>query len=213
MKKLLIVLLFTLILTGCNNTISLDFNDKIDAKIELSFSLGDYMNHVNEPTNKENLKYSIDAIVSEARPLNNSYDELFTTAILNNTGDNYTGEYAYSYTYSNFKNNTILERCFENVIYEEDDNTIHILLNGDSICAPFKLKIKSDNRMILNNSTEKVKGEYVWDVKDKENDIRFDISKNIVESKEFKISNIIYIVLVVILIILIYLFNKKVKNS
>lgn len=213
MKKLLILLLFTLVLTGCNNTLSLDFNDKIDAKIELSFSLGDYMNNVNEPTNKENLIYSIDAIKSEARPLKDSYDIFFTTEVLNKEGDNYTGEYTYSYTYSNFKNNTILDKCFENFIYEEDDNAVHIYLNGESMCAPFKLKVKSDNRMLLNNSTDKNKGEYIWEVKDKENDIRFDISKAPIEAKEFKTSNIIYIILAIILSAGVYFLNKKLKNS
>ena len=128
-------------------------------------------------------------------------------------GNNYyIASYEYDYNYNNFVNNTILNKCFENFNVKQDTDNIYIKMGGKSICAPFKLSVKADNRMINNNSNNIIDNEYNWNINEYNNDIYMVISKNITNNNSF---NILYLVLFFIgigLIVLLYYLNDVINK-
>ena len=102
MKKILIIVLFVFILTGCNNVVSVDFNSNIDTKINVSFTLDEYKQYSGSLSDRENLDEEIDAIISEMRPISDNYDEMFKENSMNRNGYTYTGEFEYTYNYANY---------------------------------------------------------------------------------------------------------------
>lgn len=211
MKKVFIIILFCFILTGCNNKYSIDFNDKIDTTIDFSFSSSEYKNQMNS-TSKD-IDPDVKAMISEMRPLTDSYDELFEEVKLNDSNYSYEGTYKYTYTYSNFVKNAMIERCFEYPVIEDDDKKIYVYLSGNSDCAPFELNVKADSRMLTNNAEIKKDGQYIWNVKKENNDIRFYISKEPVNNSIISTKNIIYIILGVITTVSIIIYSKKIKGK
>ena len=153
MKKLLIILLLCFIVTGCNNVVSFDFNDEIDTKIELSFTVSDFKKYTNNKS--DDIKDSIDAMIGDANPIVDSYDVSFIQKSFKKVNDNYSGEFEYTYTYDNFKDNAIFVRCFETAVIDEDDKKIYVYLKGNSICAPFQLVVTSDGRLLNNNASKR----------------------------------------------------------
>ncbi len=203
MKKGLILILICFILAGCTNKLTIDFNDKIDTKIEFSFTEVEY--------NQSGM--DIEAIINEARPIKDSYDEIYKEVSYSDQNGNYKGEYSYTYTYDNFKENDILKRCFEYAAVEEDDKTIFIYLKGKSECAPFTLNVKADNRMMSNNADEKSNNEYIWNVQKENNDIHFNISKEILKNNIFTLQNILFVLVGIGIVIGIIYLKKKQKNN
>ena len=212
MKKILIVVLFVFILTGCNNVVSVDFNSNIDTKINVSFTLDEYKQYSGSLSDRENLDEEIDAIISEMRPISDNYDEMFKENSMNRNGYTYTGEFEYTYNYANFRYSELFNRCFDSFVVDEEDNLIHIFLKGDSICAPFTLKVKAVDRMLNNNADSSNKGEYTWEVKKEDNEIKFDISKNPIEPSGLSTKSIIYVIIAIIMGIAAFIFSGKLKK-
>ena len=209
MKKVFIIMLCCFFLAGCSSKYSIDFNDKIDTKIEFSFSKSEFKERMKDDSKE--VEDEINAIISEVRPLTDSYEDMFEEVSNENNGYSYSGEYSYSYTYSNFVNNAILNRCFEFPVIEEDDNKIYVYLSGKSECAPFDLRVKADNRMVKNNADSKKDNVYIWEVKESNNDIQFNISKVEVKKSIIKTSHIIYIGSAIIIALAFFFLKKKGK--
>ena len=80
MKKILIVIM-CFILVGCTNSISLDFNSKVDADVKFSFTASEFIKHQGSEEyaeyNNAEIAEEIEAIINEARPIKDNYDELF----------------------------------------------------------------------------------------------------------------------------------------
>ena len=200
MKKIIILFSIILILSGCNNSLTINFNDKINTKIEL---------HI--PIKDDNTQDKIQAILSEARPLKNSYDEMFKETKLSTSNVIYEAEYEYDYTYSNFKDNKVLSSCFEYSSIQDLDDKLYINLSGNSNCSTFKLTIKADKRMLENNAQEKTNDEYIWNINEENNDVEFYISKD-KTNNSLSTWNIISIILAIILGLLLFIFKNKIKK-
>lgn len=211
MKKSLIILICCFILAGCNNTLSLDFTNQIETKVNFSFTANEYKEY--RGADASDVSGEIEAIINEARPLNDSYDELFEEISYSGNNDYYEGEYKYTYTYSNLKDSALLKRCFEYAAIEEENNILHIYLKGNSDCAPFSLKVKADNRMLSNNSNDKNGNEYIWKVEKENNDIWFNISKDIVKKNFFSFKNIVCILLGILIVVGIIILKKRSKTN
>lgn len=217
MKKMLVLILMVILLTGCSNSVTLDFKENINTKINLSFSLDEYKNAMyknsNELLDDEEAISSIEALrTDEKDAFINGNTELYkeNNFIVNN--NYYTASYEYDYNYINFSNNTILNKCFENFNVKQDTNNIYIKMSGKSICAPFKLSVKADNRMINNNSNNINNNEYSWNINAYNNDVYMVISKNITTNNSF---NILYLILFFIgigLIIALYYLNDVINK-
>ena len=216
MKKILIVIM-CFILVGCTNSISLDFNSKVDADVKFSFTASEFIKHQGSEEyaeyNNAEIAEEIEAIINEARPIKDNYDELFEEVKYDSKDDKFEGEYKYKYTYDDFVNNTIFTKCFEYSAVEEVNNSLYVYLKGKSDCAPLELRVKASGRMVSDNANKKSKGEYIWEVKEKDNDIQFKISRSRKISKLFSFSNFFYIILAVGAVFGIIYLNKKTKKQ
>ena len=207
MKKLIILLLFCFIISGSNNTLSFDFNDEINTKVEVSFTAMEFKEHSN--IKSEDVSKDIDAMINDARTIVDSYNESFIQKKFENKGDKYQGEFEYTYTYNTFKDNAIFTRCFETSVIDEDEKNIYVYLKGESICAPFTMKVKADGRMINNNASKIKKGTYIWSVEENNNDIYFNISKEKVSNSSSITSHAFSIILLFIIIGALFFIKKK----
>ena len=224
MKKIIFIVLVLFCLTGCDNNVELEFNEDIKAEVKFSFTVDEYKTHANEKnlTDKE-AKSRIDSIIAFRNAFTDPYSELFEEKTYMNNGNYYNGIFEYTYTYENFNDNSVLNNCFEDFAVEENEESIYILAKGTSNCAPFKLVVKADNRMLSSNEHEKDDNEYIWNIKEKDNDIYMAISKiaidqdNIVEPKDkaalFSGADLIYLLIALAIVVAVVVIKKKNKES
>lgn len=216
MKKLILMFLAIFLLTGCSNTISFDFNDNIDAKVDLSFTLSEYKAYSAAKSNvfsdDEEARSSIDAIRFDNEAFDSNNSALFEEKKFITDGNNYNASYEYTYTYSNFLHNSVLNNCIEYFTVENDDESIYVSLKGNSSCGPFKLSIKAKDRMINNNAKNINGDEYIWNINATNNDVYFAISKTPNSSSSISVLYVIYFLIGIALAFVAYMFKKKKNN-
>ena len=225
MKKLVFIFLLLFCLTGCANSVELDIAEDIKTKVSLSFTLEEYKTSLSDSNlTDEEVKSRIDSMFDFRHAFTDPYSDLFEEKSYENNGNSYSGVYEYTYTYSNFNDNSVLNNCFEYFGVQEDKNRLYIFATGKSTCAPFKLIVKADNRMVSSNENSKDGNAYIWDVKEKDNDISIIISKTVIkeptvkqeaktETKTFNAVDIVGIVIAIIVVIVALFVNKKFKES
>ena len=219
MKKILFIFLILFCLTGCDNSIEFDFSEDIKAKVSLSFTLDEYKAHLDEPNlDDAEVKSRIESIMNFRNALTDPYSDLFEEKSFVNNGNNYNGVYEYTYSYSNFNDNSVLNNCFEYFGVQEDNNSLYIFAEGKSKCAPFKLVVKADDRMLYSNENVKNGNLYIWNIQELNNDIymvisKTNTSKTEVESSSFNVMNIIYLVIALIIGVVAFILKKKIKES
>jgi hypothetical protein len=212
MKKLIFIFLILFFLTGCNNSVEFDFNEDIDANINLSFTLDEYKKY-SDLEDEDELKSSIDAIRDDREAFVVGNHELFEEKSFINNNNYYNASYEYTYTYANFANNSVLNICFEYFGTKEDEKTIYLSLKGKSMCAPFKLIVKADNRIINSNENIKQGNEYIWNIQELNNDIYIAISKTEIVSSSFNVLNLIYVITAIVIGVVTFILNKKFRES
>lgn len=219
MKKIVIIFLMLFCLTGCANSVEFDFDKDIKTKVSLSFTLDDYKAHIDEKNISDaEARSRIEALIDFRNAFTDPYSDLFEEKSFVNNGRNYKGVYEYTYTYSNFNDNSVLNNCFEYFGVEEEDDSLYIFASGESKCAPFKLIVKADDRMLSSNEDDKKENEYIWNVKELNNDIYMVISKTTISETKakpnfFNVMDLICIVIALIIGVAAFIINKKFKES
>lgn len=219
MKKIVIIFLLLFCLTGCANNVELDFNEDIKAKVSLSFTLDEYKTHSEEKNLSDaEAKSRIESLIEFRNAFTDPYSDLFEEKSFENNGKYYKGVYEYTYTYSNFNDNSVLNNCFEYFGVEEDEESIYILAKGESKCAPFDLIVKADDRMLSSNENDKDGELYIWNIQKLNNDIYMAISKTAIDKTEkehnlFSVMDIIYLLVALIIAIVALVLKKKIKNQ
>jgi len=205
MKKVILVLLIMILLSGCSANVNFEFKeDKIDSSITSDFTISDYYNYSNtgeddlltdEQKEKDFLGYKESLIIPAFKDnMENKYIEL----VFDSSNYNYNVDYRYQYNYNNFKNNYIFN-CFDNFEYSEDDNFYNIKLTGKYNCtAGFKLNISSVKGISNSNSTDINDNIHSFDVNEDNNNIVFSINKEEVTS-----TNILSTIRVIVFVLLI----------
>jgi len=215
MKKILLIFCIMFLLTGCSNSVNFDFKDNIDMKINLSFTLNEYKAYSNRNSNPfsddEEARSSIEAIRNDSEAFINGNNVLLNEKSFINNGNNYLAVYEYTYSYSTFSKNSILNSCFDFFGVEEDNDNVYVSLSGNSVCAPFKLSIKADNRMINNNSNNIQNNEYIWNIKEKDNNVYFAISKTPMNDMTINSLYIVYFILGLVIAFIAYIIKKRNK--
>jgi len=224
MKKIVFIFLMLLCLTGCDNSVEFDFNEDIKAKVSLSFTLDEYKVRLDEQNlDDEEVKSRIESIIDFRNAFTDPYSDLFEEKSFVNNGKDYNGVYEYTYTYSNFNDNSVLNNCFEYFGVQEEKNNLYIFAKGKSKCAPFKLIVKADDRMLSSNENIKNGNLYIWNIQELNNDIYMVISKTAIsnptisktkaESSFFNVMDLIYLVIALIIGVVAFILNKKFKES
>ena len=215
MKRIILLLIFVFLLTGCSVNYNLDiksdvFTERIDADVlekELTeddkLSITSFANH------------NINAFFSNE----NGY---YLKKVEENNGK-YNITLSYDYDPNSFSDSNILNNCFNDAKFEETDNYYYLSAYGDFNCQyakKIKVNITSEFAALENNA-KKVEGNtYTWYLEEgKEADIFLILSKN-VKGKEisknkfadkFEIIGAIVFIILVAIVLLIYF--KKYKKD
>lgn len=222
MKKIVFIFLMLFCLTGCANSVEFDFNEDIKAKVSLSFTLDEYKARLAEPNLKdEEVRSRIESIIEFRNAFTDPYSELFEEKSFATNGKNYKGVYEYTYTYTNFSDNSVLNNCFESFGVQEDKEKIYIFAEGKSKCAPFKLIVKAEDRMVSSNENSKDGNLYIWNIKELNNDVymvisKATLSKPIIVSEKSSflgVMDLVCIIIAVIIGVVVFVLNKKFKES
>ena len=217
MKKILLITVTMLFLTGCTVNYNLEIDgDNLNEVITGSVTKEEY--EVKESDNGENLIYDL---------FNNDRDALFDEEspylrILEDKGKTINYNFSYLYNY-NFDRSTIINTCFEYHIIDETEDYYYIKLSGRFYCMysdKININVTSNNAVLENNATKVDGNVYSWVIKnDKDVDILLNVSKKMKHSdnNKLKVMNtfqiIGLIVLVVLCIITIFLYKKKNRNE
>ena len=177
MKRIIVVLISLLLLTGC----TIDYNlviDKDSIKETITGTASKEEYEVREEDSGLNLFYTY--INDDINPLI-SGDGLYTKDINEiDNGINYKYDFIYK---NNYDKSKIINACFENSNVKETDTYYSIELSGEFYCL-YSDKININvisNYVVLENNAKEVNGnKYSWVIDDSSNvNIFLNISKEI----------------------------------
>lgn len=217
MKKILLITVTMLFLTGCTVNYNLEIDgDNLNEVITGNVTKEEY--EVKETDNGENLIYDLfnndqDALFDEESPYLRTLEDKGKTI-------NYNFSYLYNYSFDRSK---IINTCFEYHMIDETEDYYYIKLSGRFYCMysdKININVTSNNAVLENNATKVDGNVYSWVIKnDKDVDILLNVSKKMKHSdnNKLKVMNtfqiIGLIVLVVLCIITIFLYKKKNRNE
>lgn len=215
MKRIIVVLISLLLLTGC----TIDYNlviDKDSIKETITGTASKEEYEVREEDSGLNLFYTY--INDDINPLI-SGDGLYNKDINEiDNGINYKYDFIYK---NNYDKSKIINSCFENSNVKETDTYYSIELSGEFYCL-YSDKININvisNYVVLENNAKEVNGnKYSWVIDDSSNvNIFLNISKEIKyeESSKTKFISTFQLVGLIIFVVLtgITYFLYRKKNS
>ena len=220
MKKIILLFMFTILLTGCSCDYELNISDdKVveNVDITLPYSMdSDDRNKFLDYTKIDNL-----AVVGG---LDNPYYDMSARA------DNYGDVYNFNYSYDKehpIKNARAMKSCFEKYKVEETSSYYMFVFRGEFKCKykfdDVNITVKTNNEVPKHNSTDydEKEGVYRWKI-DSSNasdvDIKLLVQKDKYPEKIKEQSNNLFINIFLIVGILVsivggIIFTKKVLNA
>lgn len=215
MKRIIVVLISLLLLTGC----TIDYNlviDKDSIKETITGTASKEEYEVREEDSGLNLFYTY--INDDINPLI-SGDGLYTKDINEiDNGINYKYDFIYK---NNYDKSKIINSCFENSNVKETDTYYSIELSGEFYCL-YSDKININvisNYVVLENNAKEVNGnKYSWVIDDSNNvNISLNISKEVKyeepsKTKFISTFQLVGLIIFVVLTGITYFLYRK-KNS
>lgn len=213
MKKIILLLITIILLTGCNATYDINIkNDKISDTIKVF----EKNNIVQNATNEQTKKFS-DTIGD----WENGYDyyqrELYTT-------DEVTGyKYTYDFNYEEYDAMSELRKCYKELSFEYD-NQINLKTSNEFLCANYyknvdslEINITSEYHITNSNADKQENNKHTWIINKnnyKNKPIQISINKNkkaLKKEKETKIEikSILAIIAFIILILILKIRKKE----
>ena len=235
MKKYLIIIIFLLLLTGCDVTYNITVDNNIEELTNFYFEESDYNYDTyyddyggdNLPS-YSNINEFVDSIFNKnylAFDGNFNNQELYNVQRINN-GISLN----YSYKYENFDKSSILNYCGDIVEYQAVNDIVNISVIDFSNCFlqvygshlnNLTINVKSDLKVLENNADEVNGNVYTWKMSkvnfyDKKLNIK--IKKDIVSNKKSTINYTFIFVVLVILIVLVtilifYIFKRRKESN
>ena len=217
MKKIILVIICTVCLTGCTLNYEIDFgrtiiNESINA--EMDGNIYDVASSIDGDG-----FYIEKELVEGKIPSLKGYKDYYSRKIKVN-GNKSLVDLNYKYTYDDYENSYILQRCFEKSYVKNTDDSLYVSLGGYFKCFKeddIRVKVSTEYDVVKHNADIVTDDYYIWDIKLSEdvNDIELFISKEIKEEKDgsFSTIRIIILVLFIILGIGLVLFKKNLKNK
>lgn len=196
MKKIGLLIISILLLTGCSNIYELNITkDGINENIELELDENIY----EEESDSEGPN-----IISELKnniPLLNDNSRYYTKNI--NVDNNIIyARLKGSYSYNEFKNSYLINRCFENVFIDNNDEYLYISLSGFNCVfnQDIYIAISSEYDVTKENALDYQDGYYLWNLKNIDN-IEFSISKNEIEVSNNTFITVLRVVLIALFVV------------
>ncbi len=215
-KKMLIMILSVLLLTGCTVNYNLEVeNNSLKEVIYGTVTKEETTNDANSTA--PNIVNEL--IYSEKVPLAEGTSAYNREIYENGSDINY--KFSYNYDMSDFESSSLINTCFENHEIVDLGDYYSIKLSGNFYCL-YSKKINiavTSNLKVASNNADKIKDNtYIWTIDKNTTDIELAVDKDTPYTKPIKrgISSTFRIVCFIILIILsliTYLLYKKKSNN
>ena len=212
MKKYLL-LLSILLLTGCTSSYDLNIiNNSFNEKITVTYK-------ENELSNEE-LSTLPHSTKEKTKAFYIGNDDLFLNKSLKTKGKKNTLTVSYNYDNTNFDNAYLINSCFDEHIFINEDDYYYIDLIGDFHCnydRDITINITTNYTVTDTNATYN-NGKYSWTITNDNNkdlDLYIDILKVEKENdyKGFSIFRIVGLIVLLILSIVAYLLYRKYNKN
>lgn len=221
MKKIIFLLITSLLLTGCNATYNINIsNDQIKDSIKIY-------------TKNNNVQNATDTMINNfTNQLGNwerGYEyykrELYATDKI--TGYNYT----YNFNYNEYDAMSQIRKCYKDFKFKYENNTITIKTSNEFLCKNYyqevnslELNISSEYKIIKSNADIKKDNIHTWNINKtnyKNRPINITIEKNTKykdnnkakKNTKMNIQTILTIIIFILLIIVFIIRKKDQKKS
>ncbi len=216
MKKIILLVIFVLLLSGCDLSYEINFGKD---------SINEYV-HAEMDGNIYEIASGLDGdgfylekeLVEGKVPSLKGYKDYYSRKI-KLVDDTSVIDLNYEYDYDNYEDSYVLSRCFEKSYVKNTDDYLYVSLGGNFKCfqdEDIRVKVSSVYDVVKHNADEVNDKYYIWDIKmaDDENNIELYLSKDIKEEEEKSGSSfrIVLIVIFAILGLVIFVINKKVRE-
>ena len=220
MKKIILLFMFTILLTGCSCDYELNISDdKVVENVDISLPYS-----MDSDDRSKFLEYTKVDNLAVVGGLDNPYYDMSARA------DNYGDIYNFNYSYDKehpIKNARAMKSCFEKYKVEETSSYYMFVFRGEFKCKykfdDVNITVKTNNEVPKHNSTDydEKEGVYRWKI-DSSNasdvDIKLLVQKDKYPEKIKEQSNNLFINIFLIVGILVsivggIIFTKKVLNA
>lgn len=220
MKKIVLLFMFTILLTGCSCDYELNISDdKVVENVDISLPYS-----MDSDDRSKFLEYTKIDNLAVVGGLDNPYYDMSARA------DNYGDVYNFNYSYDKehpIKNARTMQSCFEKYKVEETSSYYMFVFRGEFKCKykfdDVNITVKTNNEVPKHNSTDydEKEGVYRWKI-DSSNasdvDIKLLVQKDKYPEKIKEQSNNLFINIFLIVGILVsivggIIFTKKVLNA
>lgn len=220
MKKIVLLFMFTILLTGCSCDYELNISDdKVVENVDISLPYS-----MDSDDRRKFLEYTKVDNLAVVGGLDNPYYDMSARA------DNYGDVYNFNYSYDKehpIKNARAMKSCFEKYKVEETSSYYMFVFRGEFKCKykfdDVNITVKTNNEVPKHNSTDydEKEGVYRWKI-DSSNasdvDIKLLVQKDKYPEKIKEQSNNLFINIFLIVGILVsivggIIFTKKVLNA
>lgn len=220
MKKIILLFMFTILLTGCSCDYELNISDdKVVENVDISLPYS-----MDSDDRSKFLEYTKIDNVAVVGGLDNPYYDMSARA------DNYGDVYNFNYSYDKehpIKNARTMQSCFEKYKVKETSSYYMFVFRGEFKCKykfdDVNITVKTNNEVPKHNSTDydEKEGVYRWKI-DSSNasdvDIKLLVQKDKYPEKIKEQSNNLFINIFLIVGILVsivggIIFTKKVLNA
>ena len=213
MKKI-ILLLCIFFLTGCTQEVNLEFkNNEVNSNLKISVTDIEYQNSDYYDDNYNSVKDYFSTL--QIPKLYNS-NEVYQKQDIKEKSDKIVLEYNTAYTFLEFENAYLLNRCFENVISKTTKDNLYLHLNGEFYCyfnEDIDLNFKTKYKIIESNYEKKKGNIYSWKINEENYE---DVDILFVISKRRGVAGIritVGIILALLIGACFFLYNKVYKNN
>jgi hypothetical protein len=217
MKKMILLIVCVVCLTGCTLNYEIDFgrtiiNENINAEMDGNiYEIASSIDGDGFYLEKE--------LVEGKIPSLKGYKDYYSRKIKVENNKSLV-DLNYKYSYDNYENSYILNRCFEDVYVKNTDDYLYVSLGGNFKCFKeddVRIKVSSSYDIVKHNADEIKDDYYLWDIKlsEDDNNVELYISKELKDEEKKSISSIkiIIIIIFIILGIGILIFKNTLKNK
>ncbi len=212
MKKILLLFLLTILLTGCSATYDIEFTeDKIKDEIRV-FTDTETVNNATQAT--------IDSFSNKILEWERGHDhytrEVYTT-------DKITGYlYKYDFNYDEYDAMSQIRKCYEDFNFTYNDKEIILTTSNKFLCKDYyqdvnnlTINIKTDKKVISSNADSTKDNTLTWNInksnyQNKPLNLKINLQETYEKPKDKNVDlKQILIIILFILLLIIYIINKK----